>query len=317
VVKFREGAWLVVVLFPILWLVLMRLNAQYRREARSLDLVSWLRKDQADAPHYGRHTVLVLVDRLDLAVLRALRYAGSIRPTDLRVVHFVLDGAEAARLQQEWIDRKLNDRYPLELVESPDRRLVRAATELALDTVIQDSAEVTVLMPRRTFGRISQRLLHDRTADRIAEAVGGIPHVAATIVPFDTTLSHDAIERLEERQRAAAQAPALAVPRDDATRMPHRGADGVTPIASANWRQKVTVEGRVKTVQLGGTAGRSLEVQIFDDTGGMRLLFMGRTHLPGVVCGALVRATGRVGEYRGHLAIANPRYELLGAPVPV
>jgi amino acid transporter len=317
VVKFREGAWLVVVLFPILWLVLMRLNAQYRREARSLDLVSWLRKDQADAPHYGRHTVLVLVDRLDLAVLRALRYAGSIRPTDLRVVHFVLDGAEAARLQQEWIDRKLNDRYPLELVESPDRRLVRAATELALDTVIQDSAEVTVLMPRRTFGRISQRLLHDRTADRIAEAVGGIPHVAATIVPFDTTLSHDAIERLEERQRAAAQAPALAVPRDDATRMPHRGADGVTPIGSANWRQKVTVEGRVKTVQLGGTAGRSLEVQIFDDTGGMRLLFMGRTHLPGVVCGALVRATGRVGEYRGHLAIANPRYELLGAPVPV
>ncbi|MCU1657155.1 MAG: putative integral rane protein, partial [Pseudonocardiales bacterium] len=87
VVKFSSGAWLVVVLFPLLWLVLMRLNRQYRKEARSLDLVSWVRQDQADAPHYARHTVLVLVDRLDLAVLRALRYAGSIRPTDVRAVH--------------------------------------------------------------------------------------------------------------------------------------------------------------------------------------------------------------------------------------
>src|SRR6185312_13385326 len=39
VVKFGEGAWLVVLLFPVGWLVLMRLNSQYRAEARSLDLV--------------------------------------------------------------------------------------------------------------------------------------------------------------------------------------------------------------------------------------------------------------------------------------
>jgi amino acid transporter len=308
VVKFGEGAWLVVALFPILWLVLMRLNAQYRSEARSLDLVTWVRKDQADAAHYGLHTVLVLVDRLDLAVLRALRYAGSLRPTDLRVVHLVLDGAVAARLQQEWIDRKLAERYPLETVECADRRLERAVSELALDTVIQDRAEVTVLLPRRTFPRMSQRLLHDRTADRIAQAVGRIPHVAATIVPFDTTLPHDAIERLEERQRQAAQEPALA-PRVDGPRRDR--AIGTTPIGAAAWREKVTVEGRVNAVQLGAAAGRSLEVRIFDDTGGLRLLFMGRTQIPGLVCGALVRATGRIAKYRGHVAMANPTYELL------
>ena len=96
------------------------------------------------------------------------------------------------------------------MVECEDRRLVRSGGELALDAVIADRAEVTVLLPRRTFGRVSQRLLHDRTADRIAEAVGRIPHVAATIVPFDTTLPHEPAERLEARQHAAALEPALA-----------------------------------------------------------------------------------------------------------
>jgi amino acid transporter len=316
VVKFREGAWLVVLLFPLMWLVLMRLNRQYRAEAHSLDLVTWVRKDnkvQADAPHYPRHTILVLIDRLDLAVLRALRYAGSVRPTDLRVVHVVVDTAVAAELQREWIERGLNERHPLETVEAPDRRVERTVSELALDTVIQDRAEVTVLLPRRTFHRLSQRLLHDRTADRIAEAVSRIPHVAATIVPFDTTLGPDAVERIEQRQRRAAQQPALVLrPAVEPLVPPSlRRVDGTTAIGDASWREKVTVEGRIRNVQTGAAMGRSLEVQIFDDTGGMRLLFMGRTHIPGLQCGAVVRATGRVGEFRGHLAIANPEYELV------
>jgi hypothetical protein len=199
----------------------------------------------------------------------------------------------------------------LELVDCADRRLERTISELALDAVIQDRAEVTVLLPRRTFPRMSQRLLHDRTADKIAEAVSRIPHVAATIVPFDTTLPHERIEQLEEQQRRARARPALGTHGNG--RAPARTirTNGTTPIGETSWRQRVTVEGRVKSVQLGNAAGRSLEVQVFDDSGGLRLLFMGRTQIPGVECGAVIRATGRIGEFRGHLAIANPRYQLL------
>jgi len=65
-------------------------------------------------------------------------------------------------------------------------------------------------------------------------------------------------------------------------------------------------------VQAGTTAGKSLEAQVFDETGGVRLLFFGRTRIPGIKPGTVIRATGTVGEYKGHLALANPRYELLG-----
>ncbi|HEY3718430.1 MAG TPA: OB-fold nucleic acid binding domain-containing protein [Jatrophihabitantaceae bacterium] len=281
--------------------------------------MSWIRPDQADAPHYPRHTVLVLIDRLDLAVLRALRYAGSLRPTEIRAVHLMIDSEEATELQRDWIERGLGDRFPLDVVECPDRRLVRAAGELALSTVIQDHAEVTALLPRRTFHRISNRLLHDRTADRIAEAVGRIPHVSATIVPFDTTLPHEVVEHLEARRQEAAAEPALAATRvqtgtdDDEPGVAayHAHGDGITPIGTVAWKQRVTVEGRIKVVQVGTTAGKSLEAQVFDDTGGVRLPFFGRTRIPGIVPGAVIRATGTVGEYKGHLALANPRYELL------
>jgi hypothetical protein len=270
--------------------------------------------------HYPRHVVLVFVDRLDLAVIRAIRYAGSLRPTDVRAVHLTIDSEVAHELRREWIERGIGDRVPLELVECADRRLVRGALKVALRTVIQEHAEVTVLLPRRTFRGLSQRIMHDRTADRIAEAVGRLPHVAATIVPFDTTLAPELEDRLEDRQRQAAIEPSLAAAAaglgiDDkepaiADYNPS-GANGTTPIGAVKWKQQVIVEGRVKVVQVGTAAGKSLEAQVFDSTGGVRLLFFGRTAIAGIEPGALVRASGRVGEYKGHLALANPRYELL------
>lgn len=83
------------------------------------------------------------------------------------------------------------------------------------------------------------------------------------------------------------------------------------PIGHVTVKDIVTITGLVKSVQIGSVAGRSLEVQVLDQTGGIRLLFFGRTAIAGIVCGAKIRATGRVGDCKGHLALANPRYELL------
>ncbi len=61
---------------------------------------------------------------------------------------------------------------------------------------------VTAVLPRRSYTPLLGRLLHDRTADKIASVVSQIPHAAATIVPFDV---RSRVERMlaRERERAA------------------------------------------------------------------------------------------------------------------
>jgi amino acid transporter len=182
VVKFTEGAWLVVVLFPILVFALIRLNQEYRMEAEVLERIGE-RKKPPEQPNYPRRTVFLLVDSFDLATLAAMRYARSLRPTTLRAVHFVIDSAEADTLRQEWTrgDRGI----VLDFIDCPDRRLPRAAAELVSTEAATPGTHVTAVLPRRSYSPLLGRLLHDRTADKIAAVVSRIPHCSATIVPFD------------------------------------------------------------------------------------------------------------------------------------
>jgi amino acid transporter len=196
VVKFTEGAWIVVVLFPILWFALIRLNQEYRMEAEVLERIGE-RKKPPEQPNYPRRTVFVLVDSFDLATLAALRYARSLRPTTLRAVHFVIDTAEADLLREEWT--RADRGIVLDFIDCPDRRLPRAAAELVSAEAALPGSHVTAVLPRRSYSSFLGRLLHDRTADKIAAVVSRIPHCAATIVPFDV---RNRLEVLRARQTA-------------------------------------------------------------------------------------------------------------------
>ena len=114
-----------------------------------------------------------------------------------------------AHLQREWVSHGLSESVPLTLVDCPDRRLIRATIEMAHGLVVNNQSEVTVLLPRRTYRGIAGRLLHDRTADRIAAAVGKLHHVSATIVPFDTELTPEVEAELDRRAGELAKRPAL------------------------------------------------------------------------------------------------------------
>jgi amino acid transporter len=73
VVKFTEGAWLIVIIFPLLVYGLIRLNRRYRMEAQVLEHIGG--RKPPDPPNYTRRTVLVFVDEFNLATIAALRYA--------------------------------------------------------------------------------------------------------------------------------------------------------------------------------------------------------------------------------------------------
>jgi amino acid transporter len=201
IAKFTEGAWLVVVVFPLLVLVLMRLNRQYRAEASVLE-TSLI--ESPDFERHDRHRVFVFVDSIDLAEIEAMRYAQGLHADELTAVHFVLDGAHALRLQERW--QHFGHATELRLIGCLDRNLSRAAQEL-VSRVKREHPDttVTVLLPRRTYSPLLGRLLHDRTADKIAGVVSRIPGASAQIVAYDigSRIAQAQAARAAEAKQAA------------------------------------------------------------------------------------------------------------------
>jgi len=279
-------------------------------------------------PVIARHSVMLLVDDVDIATLRALRYARSLKPASLRAVHVAIDVDRAEQLARQWRTNSLSAGTDLELVDCPDRRLIRTVVELAMDGTRDEGTEVTLLMPRRQYSAILGRVLHDHTADKIASAVTRLPRVAATIVPFDVSRVSENVDPAARSQTAAANLRAAAeraVRGADPASSPataasvstlapavagdHEHRDG---IAAAKWRERVSVTGTVHSVRHRSlSSGMALAVELWDDTGGLLLLFYGRDSLPGIRPGARMRASGMVGSFDDTLAIANPMYELL------
>ncbi|MGH3204380.1 MAG: APC family permease, partial [Streptosporangiaceae bacterium] len=200
IVKFNEGAWLVVIVGPLLVFALIRLNREYRAEAGVLETIGVRRASGAgpNQPNYTRRAVVVFVDDFDLSTIAALRYAKSLRPTTVQAVHFVIDSEQAERLRAAWLPDKS---VSLEFVDCPDRRLTRCAAELVSREAATPGTQVTAILPRRSFSPLLGRLLHDRTADKIAGVVSRVPNAAATIVPFDV---QNRLRVLQERQAARA-----------------------------------------------------------------------------------------------------------------
>jgi hypothetical protein len=349
IVKFKEGAWLVILLFMFGVPALIWLNREYRLEAKVLERIG-SRQRPPTPPTYSRRTVFVFVDNFDLATLAGLRYARSLRPTSLRAVHFVIDNVQAGTLRQDWV--RANTGITLDFVDCPDRRLARAAAEMVSAVAALPGVGVTAILPRRSYSPLLGRLLHDRTADKIAGEVSQIPHAAATIVPFNVrrrlrTLPHDDAAVRGRGQGPTGAAPAgppggdgraAAVPAgspasvtDAATApdadepVPDAPASpdsddyskpvpppGVNPIGTLVKPGRAVVEGRVHAVEIRPVAENTvLACEVADSTGHLTALFYGRSHIHGLDPGVRARFRGTVGISDGHPVMINPAYELL------
>lgn len=205
-------------------------------------------------------------------------------------------------------------RLPLDVVDCPDRRLPRAALELASD-LADGQTEVSMLLPRRSYGRAWRRVLHDQTADRVVDAVSQLSHVNATIVPFLVAPGPE--ERRLDLSDPLVQVEAVPAPRPKAGKLdtPIRHIVGTTPVSELAWRRPARVAGRVRALRvqpLGGVP--SLECTLVDASGeALVVVFLGRRSVAGVGTGSQLLVEGMVGKHRGKLALINPLYELLGA----
>jgi hypothetical protein len=339
IVKFTEGAWLIVIVFPVLVVLFIRWNREYRMEAEVLATIG----DRRDAglpprqPNYSRRVVLIFVDSIDLATFAAIRYSRGLRPTTLRAVHFVIDSAQAEKLRENWV--RFGQGIPLEMIDAPDRRLTRASLELVTREAAAAGTQVTVVLPRRSFSPVFSRLLHDRTADKIAGVVSQAPNSAATIIPFDVGRRVQVLHARKEERRASpevvspavspenggGEGPSAVVPEKAGPGESPRGVrdkkdfkdfsaerPGVSPIASLTSPGRAAVEGRVRAVEIRPVESNCVfEATVADDTGVLTAKFYGRQHIPGVEPGARVKLEGPVSLRDGGPAMINPAYELV------
>jgi amino acid transporter len=311
--KFKEGAWIIVVVGPILYVGLMRFHKQYLREEKAFEANS------AKASISIRmNRVIIFVDNYDLPTERALLYCNSLNPYSVRAVHFDIDPLVTKRLEASWGKADTaSASISLEIVDCEDRRVDRAALELVADAVRDPDVFCMVILPRRGFVSRLQRLLHDRTADNMASAVMHVPRTAATIIPYRALRRR--IPEGELTEEPVSDEVTRGGVREDA----HLAADVMlqsrsldsAPIGGVSERQFVEIAGRVRSMAIGHESGvHELRCVITDNSGSITLVFQGRSNVPGIERGTRLLVKGTVTSLRREAVILNPQYEIVAAP---
>jgi amino acid transporter len=158
VTKFVEGAWIVVVVIPLLVTTFVVMHRHYDEVARELSL------DGFEVPPVFQHTVLVLIGDVHRGVVRAVQYARTLAPTAVvRAVYVETDPAHTARLEDKWGRWGLG--VPLVVLTSPYRSLLRPLLDY-LDQIQSRGGEqmVTIVLPEFLPRHWWQHVLHNQTA---------------------------------------------------------------------------------------------------------------------------------------------------------
>jgi len=178
VTKFMHGAWIVVLVIPILVAGFLAMRRHYLEVAADLSLENF------DGPPKFQHTVLVLVGDVHRGVVRAVQYARTLAPeATVRGVYVETDPARTGKLEDKWSRWGLG--VPLVVLTSPYRSFLRPL----LDYVEQiqargDDQMVTIVLPEFLPRRWWQHVLHNQTALLIKGALLFRKNLVVADVPY-------------------------------------------------------------------------------------------------------------------------------------
>jgi amino acid transporter len=180
--KFEAGAYLVVILVPLLVAMMAFIHRQYASAGRELAV----RSETVFAPPHREERVIVPIPGLDRAALQAINVARSI-DDDVRAV-FISDDADAAADLRVRFERQVPG-VPLVVVESPYRAL--AGPLLAYLDVLdlawppdEDAPITFVVIPEYVARSWWERILYNQSAKRLRTTLLGRPHTVVVNVPY-------------------------------------------------------------------------------------------------------------------------------------
>ena len=175
--KFTIGAWVPVVVIPIIVLLFKGVKRHYDSVRRSLEVPPGWR------PPRLNHTVVVLVGGVHRGVLEAIAYARSLNPNHLVAVTVVADEEEQGRIEKQWADYGLD--VPLDIVYSPYRELSRPILRFIDEIDARwDNDVVTVLIPEFVVHKWWEQILHNQTALFLKGRLLFREGVVVTSVPY-------------------------------------------------------------------------------------------------------------------------------------
>ncbi len=179
--KFLGGAWIILMLLPIIIMALLGIRKHYDSVSEQLRLnarqirnrpITWTR-DSA---------VVVAIDTLNRAAVRAIDYAQNVS-RDVTVVHISDDIEEANTLRAKWGEAGIQ--LPLVIIESPYRELLGPLVNY-IEQLHQEKGgtTLTVVLPEFVPVHLYELFLHNQTAWRLRTALWSHPGIAVTSVPY-------------------------------------------------------------------------------------------------------------------------------------
>jgi hypothetical protein len=193
VTKAAEGAWIILVMIPVLVGMFEVTRRHYDHVAAELTLRGW------QPSPAGRHVVIVPIGGLQRAVVKALRYARTLS-ADVRAIYVELDPMATDALREQW--KEWGQGVHLVVLDSPYRSLMEPLLDYieALQET-EPNAYVTVILPEFVPHRLWQHLLHNQHALLIKGALLFKPNVVVTSVPYH--LGRAVLEHAPAKEAAA------------------------------------------------------------------------------------------------------------------
>ncbi|MCL4298884.1 MAG: APC family permease [Anaerolineae bacterium] len=176
--KFMDGAWIVLLLIPLLVVVFSAIHRHYRRLASRLSL-----RNYPGDPRLSRHRVILLVGGVHQGTLPALRYARFLSD-DITAVHVSINPEEAERIRNEW--EIWGNGVRMVILESPYRLLIEPLLDYIneLDARRQPNEIITVVVPQFVPRHWWHNLLHTQTAFMLRITLLFRPGIVITDVPY-------------------------------------------------------------------------------------------------------------------------------------
>ncbi|MDQ3757316.1 MAG: APC family permease [Actinomycetota bacterium] len=192
VTKFAVGAWLPIVVIPVIVGILLTIRRHYDRVSKELTITP-----EQVKPEAFRHTVVVLVGRVHKGVIKALGYAKSLRPDHLAAVYISFEDEDREAMERQWAEFRLD--VPLEIVHSPYRDLVEPILRYLDDLDARwHNDTITVLIPEFVQRKWYENILHNQSALALKLALLFRENTVVTSVPYQvgrTPTMPDAIRR--------------------------------------------------------------------------------------------------------------------------